>query len=406
VLYANALAKRAVVMVGCKTFGTEVQVESVNVGILAARTSIHEFTVDNPAGFDGNFLHLAEGVLDTNIWSLWASHVELQELSLQTLNVVLQQTWHNMTSAPNFVPILHNLQTTSHRKSSMEPPGFLGGKISARRYTVDKLEMKDLTVAMDMRINALDLQSPPISFKIHRIVINNVGKWQNGVTLEELMTIVVNAVVSAAIEAAPSNMGTEVLDAIKGSVTGFQSLDFDSLRLDLGEGLKEFSKLIDRVSQNSRTDAVAQQNGVRDSQMPLSTLQSAEATADDMEMQMAQAMSNSSTAWGNALGSGQDGAQAITNAANSTVNAFTSALDAAQQEAQDDGDFGQVIANALNATQQVLGYTVSTTSAAPSGQSMTVANSDVSSTAASQALWGTTVAPVAQTSTLPGTTAR
>merc|ERR1712176_940519 len=117
---------------------------------------------------------------------------------------------------PNFVTILQKLLSSTQRPSSIQPPGFFGGKISARKYSVSNIEMKDLKLHMDMRLDlgTVSLENPPAFYHVNRVQIQNIGKKQGGVPLEELMMIVTASLVSAAIEAAPANIGAAITNAI------------------------------------------------------------------------------------------------------------------------------------------------------------------------------------------------
>merc|ERR1711953_660358 len=120
----------------------------------------------------------------------------------------------------------------------------------------------------------------------------NIGKKQGGVSLEELMMIVTISLVSAAIEAAPANIGAAIIGAIVAGVNGFQgfaALDYEGLQLDLGEGLSEVSKLVDRVTKTT-ADAVSPE-------LASATFSSALDTAEDVGDVMASAVADASTAW-------------------------------------------------------------------------------------------------------------
>mmetsp|Transcript_80650 Transcript_80650/g.224453 ORF Transcript_80650/g.224453 Transcript_80650/m.224453 type:complete len:374 (+) Transcript_80650:37-1158(+) len=257
IYYDNAIVQRMVASTGLEAFGTETRVGSVNVGVISARTVIYDVSVANPPGFAGNFLEFEEAVLDTRFWDLLSHNVDFQEMSLRDLTVTFLQ---NDTLRPNFVRILEHLGESRHRKSAFHPPDFLGGQLSARKYVVDVLEMRNLTFILESRLplSTLGLHSPSAKFDIPRVQILNVGKGRGGVSMEELMTIVVQAIVSAAVEKAPGDIGIAIVSAVEAGVdegiTGLKGLDYETIHMNVGEGFSQISTLVDRLGKTSIDD--------------------------------------------------------------------------------------------------------------------------------------------------------
>merc|ERR1711976_530587 len=101
---------------------------------------------------------------------------------------------------------------------------------------------------------------------------------------------------SAAIEAAPANIAAGITSAIVAGVNGlqgFDALDYEGLQLDLGDGLSEVSKLVDRLGK-ATADAVSPE-------LASATFSSAMDTAEDVGDVMAGAVADASSAWGEAL---------------------------------------------------------------------------------------------------------
>merc|ERR1712048_466693 len=200
---------------------------------------------------------------------------------------------------------------------------------------------------MRLDLGAVSLENPPAFYHVDRVQIENIGKKQGGVPLEELMMIVTISLVSAAIEAAPANIAAAIISAIVAGVNGFQgfaALNYEGLQLDLGEGLSEVSKLVDRVTKTT-ADAVSPE-------LASATLYSALDTAEDMGDVMAGAVTDASSAWGEALGSRKKPTTMhdVANAVNGTAAAIGNAWAEMEERARADGEIGKTVSQVLNTT--------------------------------------------------------
>jgi len=350
VFSADTTAKRLLVFVGDRAFGTSTDVGSMRVGIVSARTTIGDVSVANPDGYAGDFLTLASGVLDTSIWSLLSHRVELETLGLHQLHLSLEQ--NGTAQAPNFINILQSLNRAAHRKTAIRPPDFVGGALAGRKYVVDLLEMRDMSFGVNLRLGLgpIDLASPTTNFEIPIIKVERIGKNEGGVHLEELMLIVVNSVLSAAVEAMPTNVGNDMMATLDSSVKDFKNLDFESLKLDLGKGVREISKLIDRLSEFATANASATPKKPLEVRAG-ATFDSAVSTAADIADEMVDAISNSTTAWGEAIDGSVSPELAFEGAVNGTAAAFSNAMHGVAARTEMDGDVGKTVSKAINTAE-------------------------------------------------------
>lgn len=338
VLYASAITKSVVIATSSRIFGTDVEVGSLIVGVLEARTFVEDVSVANPSSYNGHFLELQDGLVDLTFWSLFSKHVEVEELQLRGLTVTLEQK--DASPLPNFVYIIDNLIEARHRKAKIYPPSFLGGRIAARLFTVDRLDIRDLTFQVDMQAPSLGLVIEgglPLSFTIDRVQIQDIGKHRGGVHVAELIHIIVDAVLGAAVEQAPGYLAAVLLAALAGGTgggaQGLESLDFGSLHLDVGQGLRRISNLMDRLSEADANVA---------------PLAGAVQAAADVSTALASAVGNASVAWIEALSEGGDQAF-VDEAIHDTVAAFGAAAVGAAARTRKDGIVGGLLSEAIEA---------------------------------------------------------
>lgn len=358
VLSANDIMRRQMESTGSEAFGTETTVGSCGVGFAGASTSFKDVTVKNPPGFFGHFLTIRDGLLDTTFWSFFHHHVEVEEMAVDTVNVTMVQN-DTILSMPNFVYIMNSLQHAKDREGPIQPPGFLGGRVSARLYSVDRVEMRNMWFLWDMR-GALGERfaatGAPVAYGINKIVVKDIGKQKGGVPMEEVMQIMVNAVVRAGIHQAPANIEQMVLSALRDTTAKMAHLDFSSLHLDAGEGLKQVSKLIDFVGDRlheanvTAATAAAVRAGAPASFGKGETGEALGYTLQagaDVGAEMADFAANSTAAWGETIA----GHQKLSDTLEIQSQAFATALEHAKLKAKQDGSIGGMISDVINGSQ-------------------------------------------------------
>eukprot|EP00929_Paragymnodinium_shiwhaense_P112133 TRINITY_DN80387_c0_g1_i1.p1 TRINITY_DN80387_c0_g1~~TRINITY_DN80387_c0_g1_i1.p1 ORF type:complete len:592 (-),score=158.82 TRINITY_DN80387_c0_g1_i1:157-1932(-) len=301
VAWAEMSSEEIAETVGSRSFGTDTKIGSVNVALFNQQTTMTDVRVANPPGFEGDFLVLRDGLFDTDLWSIMNKHVEFKTFYMDHLTVKLQQ---NGTMRPNFVYILENLHIAKLRPSAFEPPDFLGGKLSQRRYIVDKLEMRDVTLLLDAQLG-LSIGNMPVGFgqpiKIKKVVLNNVGKKEGGIPMARLLLIMVHSLVSSAVETAPDNVRQGMISAVEAGVQCLDSLDASSLHLDPGSGLKDISELMQRLGRCNQT--VAEDQVSPNAKKTGAALNSMIDQANEANKEMGKTFNQTIDALGNAMGS-------------------------------------------------------------------------------------------------------
>lgn len=221
----NRIAKNLIEQESTRALGVETTLGNIDIGIMSGTVDIDNFRVDNPAGYDADyFLTLADGGVSVSYQSLKQEVVELPELRLEDIDVALQKKG----GKANYDVILENV-----RKSQGEPepaPTTEEGK----RFVINRLTITD--VLIDVDLSGLPSGLPGgineytrVKIPIEKIELDNVGRTGEGVhgtgvTMKELATIIVNAVLAAAAEKGVDVLPAEILGDLKAQLAQVEAL--------------------------------------------------------------------------------------------------------------------------------------------------------------------------------------
>lgn len=255
-MYANSLAKKGIERGGTYALGVPTTLGGVNIGLLSGRFSMSDLDVANPSGFSSpHFLSLGTGAVAVSYSSLQEPTVELPELTLAKIDMSLEKKG----GKSNYQVILDNLKKLQDRAGgggTTKPSG--GGEET--KYVINKLSITNVTIHVDM-LDAGGLSKlANMTIPIEKIELQNVGKTGTGVegtgvTMEQLVSIIVQAVMSATMQNAGSKLPEALmseltgqlgqLDALKGlqlNVAGDLNKVVDNLGKGVGDALKGAEK--------------------------------------------------------------------------------------------------------------------------------------------------------------------
>jgi len=226
------------------TMGVPVSLGSVHLGLLEGRASIRKLAVGSPEGFHHDFLDLKHLVFDISPMSLLKQRlmgsavvaVELEEVSINTLHVFIEQTSEYAPSnAKIIVDHLNALAPKAATQVDAEDGTAEALHALTTRIKADKIDFSDIGIGYCKQPDCG--KYGPATYVVKEILITDIGKRGNGVFLYQLAEVVVRTVLVAVLKSAPDNMRQNLLRAI-GSGVGNQldNLDFGSLNFDLGDG--------------------------------------------------------------------------------------------------------------------------------------------------------------------------
>ena len=220
-MYADALAKKGIERGGTYALGVETKVGSTDVGLLDGTFDMSDLRVANVAGYPGpHFLTLADGSVAVSLGSLRQQTVVLPHLRLDELDVRLEKK----DGATNYNVILENL-----KKVGSDKPVPAGEE---KKYIVNDLSIGHITVHVDLigsagvpgavgeAIGSLTKVTVPID----EVKLQNVGKAEGGLTMGQLTSVIVRAVLVAAAEQGKGLIPADILGDLEGRLAALGDL--------------------------------------------------------------------------------------------------------------------------------------------------------------------------------------
>jgi len=211
--------------------GVDTELRKADVRVFGGRFALSGLRVGNPEGFDApHFLALEDGRVDADLRTLLDDVVELPELRLEGLDVHLQR--RGATS--NYQVILDNLERLEGAPAGEPEPAPEG-----KGYIVRVVELRDITVHADLLPEGGEMTRA--SVRVPAITLRDVGTAADPVSLPEMTSIVVRALLTAAIEA--PGLPDGMLDDLRGRLEALGSLG--AAKLDMAR--QEADKAADKA---------------------------------------------------------------------------------------------------------------------------------------------------------------
>jgi len=217
----DTIARRAIESGGTYALGVPTTLDSASVGIFGGTFSMSGLKVANPPGYGSSpFMSLGSGGVAVTLSSLREPVVQLPRLTLDNLNVSLEKK----SGAANFNVILDNLKKLSSGSTSK-------GGGSEKKFVIKELSLKNINVGVDLiggpgAIGDLTKIKIPINeIKLENVGQTGTGVAGTGVTLEQLASIIVQAVLAAAAEKGNGILPAEILGELQGGLANLGQLD-------------------------------------------------------------------------------------------------------------------------------------------------------------------------------------
>ena len=248
----NTIAANQIESAATDALGVKTSVGAVRISLFEGRTEILDLDIANPKSYDGEFLTLGDGVLGLNLGSLMSDRVEVSEFTLKDINLSLIQR----ADGSNVGTIIDNANKGSGDGSDDDSKDDSSDE---RKFIIDKVEIDNVQVAIS--VEPLTSSREPTKLTIDQIVVRDIGRKENGVTMDEVTTIIVRSILSSAIKAAPEQIPSLMLTTIEGGLSSLTHLDFGGVQIDLGSGL---SDLIGGIKGAGETGGKGVEDAVKD----------------------------------------------------------------------------------------------------------------------------------------------
>lgn len=224
ILSVDSLAKRGIEAGAGYALGVSTTVKSVNVGLFSGKFSMRGLDVANPPGYKGpHFLSLGEGAVSVSFPTLSQNTVELPALMLGDLDLRLEREG----GKANYTVILDNLKKLQDASGGSSPqPKAPAGE--GKKFIIRDLSLKRITIHANMLGGAVG-EIASVTIPIDEIKLQNVGQVGSGVagtgvTMGQLASIIVQAVMKAASEKGAGVLPAEILGDLRGGLAGLNGL--------------------------------------------------------------------------------------------------------------------------------------------------------------------------------------
>lgn len=229
VFSAGSLVKKAVETGGETALGVPTTLEGTELAFFDGRFGLTGLQVANPAGFDGpHFVSMRSAEVELPLSRLTGDVVDVPRFTLDGLDLVLQRK----DGKSNYGAILESIERMQgdapDEPTDGEPPAEEGEAKDAKKFIIRRIELKNIVAHLDLlpaggELTKLDLGLP-------ELVLEDVGNAEGGVTVSELVGLIVQVATAATIEAAGDKVPMDVLNDLKDKLG-----DLDGLKDALGE---------------------------------------------------------------------------------------------------------------------------------------------------------------------------
>ncbi|MBX3387555.1 MAG: hypothetical protein KF768_13385, partial [Phycisphaeraceae bacterium] len=223
--------------------GVETTLDKASVGLFSGKFGLKGLKVANPSGFSAPaFLTLGDGGVAVDYNSLQQPTIMLPELRLSDIGVSLEKK----AGKSNYEVILASIKKLQTDKPADPDPTPTGDE---KKFVVNQLSIRNVRVDVDL-VEAGPLgQLAKISIPIESIELANVGQTGtgvkgSGVTMEQLLSIIVQAVLAAAMENAGDKLPLDFVNDLKGQLATLDGLKDLPMKIagDAGKALQDAGK--------------------------------------------------------------------------------------------------------------------------------------------------------------------
>jgi len=229
IAYANNIIKGGIEKGGTYAMGVPTTVDSVDLGLMGGSFGMSGFKVASPQGYTApHFLALGTSKVQVSLGSLSKDLIEIPTFALSDIDVSLERK----DSGFNYQVILDNLKKLSSGSGSA-PSGPSTGPET--KLIINDLTIKNVKVHADLLggVGGVAAQalgkSSNLTITIPEIHLTNVGKTGtgvagSGVTVSQLSSIIVQAVLNAAAENGGGILPADILGDLQGRIAGLGDL--------------------------------------------------------------------------------------------------------------------------------------------------------------------------------------
>lgn len=232
-VYVDSLTERGVERGATYALGVPTTLDSADVGVLTGSVELAGLEVSNPDGFEADhFLKLDDADMDVSLGSLMEDTVEVPSLVLEGIDLRLERT----LEGANYNVILDNLSRfESGEKEEADP--------SDKKFVIRTIEVRNVRVHVDaVPVGGAigDLTTAEVT--VDEVVLRDVGTAGEPMSIAEITTVVLKAVLASAVEVGGGVLPDDVLSDIGDQLASL--LDLEAMGVG---GIEELGEAIEGV---------------------------------------------------------------------------------------------------------------------------------------------------------------
>lgn len=211
-VFIDSIARKGVEAGSSYALGVPTTLDKASVGILSGQFSMNGLRVDNPKGYNGKFMDLGKGAVAVSLGSLASDTVVVPKFELADLRVDLERN----SGGSNYDVILGNLKKLDKGEKPKDQSA------PQKKFKIGEISITNVNVH-------LDLGGPSgltkVDVPIHEIKLTNVGSDGSGVDIAKLTSIVLEAVLKAAVEKGGALIPADISGELRAHLSQLTGLD-------------------------------------------------------------------------------------------------------------------------------------------------------------------------------------
>lgn len=169
--------------------GTEVTLESADLGITSGTLTLDQLVIANPEGFDtDHFLSLGRGDMDVELGTVTSDVIQVPAVTLRDVSIVLERK----DGKANYQVILDHLESVSGETDPDQQPSEAGSGVNIR-----ELRIENITAT----IRGYPFPSEPV--KVPSIVLKNVPDNADAASVAKVVGVVIASTLQAVATSVP-----------------------------------------------------------------------------------------------------------------------------------------------------------------------------------------------------------
>lgn len=206
----DTLIKHGIENMGSSIVGTQVKVGGVNVSLLSGQLTLSDLTVANPKGFSGEYaLQVKQVSIDLSLSSLLSKIIQVKDIYISAPQI----HYDVGLTGSNIDKLSGHAKASSNNASG--PSSEKVSQKSGKHVVINRLVINDAYVTGSIAVLKTGI-------KLKQIVLTNLGAQPGGVTIAQVVSQVLVAVVSSLSHAGIETFSNTVKGVFDGVVNTFK----------------------------------------------------------------------------------------------------------------------------------------------------------------------------------------